>query len=92
FNFSFSVPDLEKDKSFTGLKEWARTDPYLFFGLRIGFSENTDGWIFPLETVSNSESGYEKTFQGIVFLPHWKFSLGPGKSFERTLTLNLEKP
>ncbi|MBI3012240.1 MAG: DUF1926 domain-containing protein, partial [Elusimicrobia bacterium] len=54
FNFSFSVPDLEKDKSFTGLKEWARTDPYLFFGLRIGFSENTDGWIFPLETVSNS--------------------------------------
>jgi len=36
-------------------------------------------WRFPLETISQSESGPEKTYQGTVFLFHWRFSLKPGE-------------
>lgn len=91
FNFSFSVFDPQRDISLTGCKEWERADPYLFWKMRVVFSDFADIWILPLETISNSESGFEKTFQGMVFLPHWKFSLGGKESFERTLTLTVEK-
>lgn len=90
-NFAFSVFNKEKDKSFSKLKQWKREDPYLFWKLTVEFSDETDGWVLPLETVSNSEGGYEKTFQGIIFVPHWKFPLPGKKTFERTLTLTLEK-
>ncbi len=37
-------------------------------------------WRFPLETISQSESGPEKTYQGTVLLFHWQFSLKPGET------------
>jgi len=36
-------------------------------------------WRFPLETISQSESGPERTYQGTVLLFHWRFSLTPGE-------------
>jgi alpha-amylase len=36
-------------------------------------------WRFPLETISQSESGPEKTYQGTVLLFHWPFSLKAGE-------------
>ncbi len=34
-------------------------------------------WRFPLETVSLSESGFERVFQAAVVIPHWRFRLEP---------------
>ncbi len=89
FNFSFSVP--EKDQEFEPVSGWEKVDPHLYWKLNADFSEPAGLWIIPLETVSNSESGYEKTFQGVTVLPHWKLSLDAGKSFERTLSFRLSK-
>ena len=88
FNFSFSTP--ETQVSHSQLKIWHKKDPHFFWQMSVEFSELTDLWTLPLETVSNSESGFEKTFQGIIFLPHWKFSLEPDQSFERSLNFRLE--
>jgi hypothetical protein len=44
-------------------------------------------WRFPLETVSQWESGLQKTYQGTVLLFHWPFSLTPGE--KKPLHLNL---
>ena len=88
FNFSFSTP--ETKVSHSQLKIWQKKDPHFFWQMSVEFSELTDLWTLPLETVSNSESGFEKTFQGIIFLPHWKFSLEPDQSFERSLNFRLE--
>jgi alpha-amylase len=44
-------------------------------------------WHFPLETVSQSERGLEKTFQGIVLLFSWKFALRPGEKKKISLRL-----
>jgi hypothetical protein len=45
-------------------------------------------WRFPLETVSRSERGFEKTYQGSVLLFHWRFSLKPGEKKHLPLTLS----
>jgi len=50
-------------------------------------------WHFPLETVSQSERGLEKTVQGNVLLCSWRFVLRPGekkKIFLRLLGAEME--
>lgn len=91
FNFAFSIPKTEKDIPFTGCKRWERADRHLYWKVAVDFSDPSDGWVLPLETVSNSESGFEKTFQGLVFVPFWKFSLDAESVFERSLTLTVAK-
>jgi alpha-amylase len=51
-------------------------------GFEVSLSLSPEGqlWRFPLETVSRSESGIQRTFQGTVLLFHWPFSLKPGES------------
>ena len=39
-----------------------------------------DVWWSPIETVSNSESGFERVYQGSALLCSWQLSLGPGES------------
>lgn len=54
-------------------------DP-VYGGVRLEFSEALDLWSFPLDTISRSEEGAEKTFQGAVLLAHLKRDLAPGAS------------
>lgn len=44
---------------------------------------------FPLYTVSLSEGGFEKVYQGVIIIPAWKVSLNPGESLKATLSLSL---
>ena len=39
------------------------------------FSKETGLWHFPIETVSGSEAGLEKTYQELTLLFHWKMEL-----------------
>jgi alpha-amylase len=48
-------------------------------------------WRFPIETVSQSESGYEKTYQSSVVFPSWKFSLEPNQKWSVKIVLRLEE-
>lgn len=88
FNFSFTTPETKRIHS--QLKLWQKKDTHFFWQMCVEFSSPTDLWTLPLETVSNSENGFEKTFQGIIFLPHWKFSLEPQQSFKKSLDFKLE--
>ena len=49
------------------------------FEVSFDLSPKAQLWRFPLETVSQSESGLQKTYQGMVLLFHWAFSLKPGE-------------
>jgi alpha-amylase len=44
-------------------------------------------WRFPIETVSLSESGFERIFQGSCLLLCWPLELKPNESFEFTIEL-----
>lgn len=48
-------------------------------------------WRFPVETVSQSESGFEKTYQSSVVFPSWQFSLKPGEKWSAKIILRIEE-
>jgi alpha-amylase len=43
-------------------------------------------WQFPLETISLSEAGFERGYQGTVFLHLWTLHVPPGEVWQVTLT------
>lgn len=45
------------------------------FVITFGFEHPAMVWRFPLETVSRSEEGFEKSCQGLVILANWKLSV-----------------
>ncbi len=58
------------ETSVVGLRdEWLGAD------VQIDVGTPTTFWRFPLETISMSESGFERIFQSSVIIPHWKFRL-----------------
>ncbi len=50
------------------------------FATRISWSEPAGFWHFPIETVSQSEKGFDLSYQGTLLLPHFKFTIPPGGS------------
>ena len=58
-----------------------------FVGVAVAttISEPADAWWAPVETVSNSESGFERVYQGAGLLLSWPISLSPGAA--RTVTV-----
>jgi len=57
-------------KSMLGLR-----DEWLGIEVRIECGTPATFWRFPLETISLSEAGFERIYQGSVVIPWWKFSL-----------------
>ena len=46
-------------------------------------------WRFPVETISLSENGFERIFQGSCLLLYWLLDLEPGKQFEVNIELGI---
>ena len=49
-------------------------------GIASTLSDPADLWWAPVDTVSNSESGFERVYQGAGILVSWPISLRPGES------------
>ncbi len=70
--------------------EWkTRRGQLLLLGekLILEFSPASELWAFPLQTLSQSEEGYDIIHQGFCFLPHWKFSLSGKEKFSLAISL-----
>ena len=48
-------------------------------------------WISPIETVSESEEGFERVYQGSQILLVWPVELAPGASWRGEVTLHIEQ-
>ena len=47
-------------------------------------------WRHPLETASQSEGGFERTYQASVIVPVWRdVSVGDGQPFECKVTIEM---
>ncbi|MDD5259854.1 MAG: DUF1926 domain-containing protein [bacterium] len=53
-------------------------------------SEPATIWRFPLETVSQSESGFERSYQGSVIMPFWQVDLKPKGQWQTTIKFTLK--
>jgi 4-alpha-glucanotransferase len=68
-----------------GITALAQGNDYVGIALATTTSEPADAWWAPVETVSNSESGFERVYQGAGLLLSWPLSLEGGAS--RTVTV-----
>jgi hypothetical protein len=72
-----------------GVAEAGMTDGWL--GLKISFTSGTPMkfWRYPVETISQSEGGFERVYQGSCLLFGWDLTVEPGKTATRTLNVKL---
>lgn len=75
-----------KDVSTIGIK-----NSIISTDIRLSFSTKCTLWRFPIETISQSESGFEKEYQSSVLIPHWRFTLDEGEEWHVQITLTLRK-
>jgi alpha-amylase len=63
-----------------------------WFGIDIGlFMEQSSViWRFPIETVSQSEGGFERVYQSSVLLPNWRLNLSPEQSWRTKMVLKIK--
>jgi 4-alpha-glucanotransferase len=68
---------------FSMVDEWSR--------LRVTLCLEQPGeiWYMPIETVSRSEEGIERTYQGSALLASWLMTLHPGVSERVTVRLEI---
>jgi alpha-amylase len=62
-------------------------DGWLNLKLSLSSSLKATWWRFPQETISQSEGGYERTYQASVLFPHWDIALKPDEEWKNSLTL-----
>ena len=65
----------------TGVIEFAQGNDDVGIAVRTAVSRPAAAWWAPVETVSNSESGFERVYQGSGLLLSWPLALDAGDSF-----------
>src|SRR4029453_7702118 len=63
----------------SGLTTLAQGNDYIGVAVRTTLDAPTDAWWAPIETVSNSESGFERVYQGGGLLLSWPLRLAAGE-------------
>ncbi len=60
--------------------------------IRVHFAVSTAAtlWRFPIETVSQSEGGFERVYQSSVLLPHWSLDLAPDQKWSVSMSYRIE--
>jgi alpha-amylase len=68
-----------------GVTSMSQANDWIGMAVVTALAEPTDIWWAPVETVSNSEGGFERVYQGAGILFSWPLSLAAGES--RTVTV-----
>jgi alpha-amylase len=66
-------------------------DEYFGFELQLKYSPAVEFWRFPVETVSQSEEGFESVYQGSCLAGCWRISLEPGQTRQLQGGLEIQK-
>ena len=66
-------------------------DEYFKFELQLNYSPDVELWRFPVETVSQSEEGFESVYQGSCVAGCWRVQLEPGQDRQVQAGLVVEK-
>ncbi len=89
-SFAFTSQDQPDPLERMEQTQWIRRDHGFGLALKIRFDLPMDLWEFPLETVSLSEEGFERTYQGTVLLAHSKVALQPGQVWVRSWRVGIQ--
>lgn len=87
----------EETHAFNELSEWEGIEQLLIrsdlWGVEVAIALDQPGdlWLFPLETISNSGSAYERTYQGSSLLLRWPLALAGGECWSGTIVFSLKE-
>jgi alpha-amylase len=65
-------------------------DEWLRLRLTLAFSRPAILWRAPVETVSQSEAGFERVYQSSLVMPIWRISLLPGRTWDAEIRAKIE--
>jgi hypothetical protein len=65
-------------------------DEWLGIDASLDFSHPAAIWTFPIETVSNSEGGFESVHQSVVVVPRWSITADESGRWSVTIQLTLD--
>lgn len=65
-------------------------DEWLGIDVELRVDRPTNIWTYPIETVSQSESGFELVHQSVVVNPHWLVEAGSDGRWSATMTLAID--
>jgi alpha-amylase len=68
----------------------ALVDGWLCLGVELRSDRPTHFWTFPIDTVSQSEAGFELVHQSVAVLPHWYVTAGQDGRWGVTMTLTTD--
>jgi 4-alpha-glucanotransferase len=66
------------------------TDEWLGLEVGLKMSRPTNFWTFPIETVSQSEGGFEAVHQSVVVMPHWLVEADKDGRWSVTMQMSLD--
>jgi alpha-amylase len=66
-------------------------DAWLDLAVALGWSQPADLWCFPIETVSQSEGGYEGVYQSSAVIPHWHVQADASGRWEVRISWTLDR-
>jgi 4-alpha-glucanotransferase len=66
------------------------TDEWLGIDVGLKMSRATNFWTFPIETVSQSEGGFELVHQSVVVMPHWLVEADKEGRWSVTMQMSLD--
>ncbi|MBU0650629.1 DUF1926 domain-containing protein [bacterium] len=80
---------LQSQGSLLDIKEVHAVDDWMKTKIVYIFKDKCKLWRFPILTVSQSEGGMEKTYQGSVLFPHWHINLQPGERWSTKIDMGI---
>ncbi|HEX8199547.1 MAG TPA: alpha-amylase/4-alpha-glucanotransferase domain-containing protein, partial [Isosphaeraceae bacterium] len=66
-------------------------DEWLDLGIGLRWSRPAGLWCFPVETVSQSESGFEGVYQSSAVIPHWIVTADESRRWEVRISWTLDR-
>jgi alpha-amylase len=72
------------------VKQASLVDEWLRLRLTLALSQPASLWRAPVETVSQSEAGFERVYQSSMVMPVWRISLLPGKTWDAEIGVLVE--
>ncbi len=88
---TLSQPRLFSTGEEKGVEEMGMLDGWLELEVNFKTEKPATFWRYPVETISQSEGGFEKVYQGSSLLLGWEVSLRPQETFQTKVTTQLKE-
>ena len=81
---------LQTELDLQNVSDLGLVDEWLGINVKWTANQPSNLWAFPIETVSQSEGGFELVHQSVCLMPHWFVRGDAGESFDRAIDAHIK--